>query len=76
MNELLNSTIDYLEKVFAGVATPSKILMCAKQLLNSTSVGLKDMREIVVTMGSVYPAMFNKSETGGIFKILDQSDLN
>ena len=76
MNELLNSTIDYLEKVFAGVATPSKILMCAKLLLNSTSVGLKDMREIVVTMGSVYPAMFNKSETGGIFKILDQSDLN
>ena len=65
MNELINTTLSQLEIVFGGVGVPS--IACqvrnkfAQLFYNSE---LRDMREIVVEMGHVYPVMFHRTEPG------------
>jgi len=53
-DQIFNTTIDHLETVFGGVSVPR----------------LCDVREIISTLGLVYPAMFRESKPANVSEVL------
>ena len=64
-DQIFNTTIDHLETVFGGVSVPSEHYILFMYCLSHCVIsGLCDVREIISTLGLVYPAMFREPKPG------------